>query len=392
MGITCRAAAKRRNEGVPDMACVRRVLIVGGGPSGMSLAICLRRENIDVDLIERDPHWQPVGAGLSLNAQSLKAFQRVGVLDQLQAAGHCHHGLELYDLSGRLLNRVVPPADPSGIPSGGGILRPVLHRILADETRGRGARVRLGVSVESLREESSGVLVRFTDGGEQHYDLVVGADGLHSQVRGLIFPEAAKPRFTGQGCWRAVLPRPSGVDGVRMYMDSEHKAGLNPVSHDEMYMFLLEHVPDNRRMPEEQWPALLAERLAPFGGIWHELRANLGSHSRINYRPLEMLLLPAPWYRGRALVIGDAAHATTPHMAYGCGLAVEDAVVLAEELSGASPDLEPALRRFMERRFERCKAVVEGSVRLGELEMAHASLEEHGKVSASVGRLISQPI
>jgi 2-polyprenyl-6-methoxyphenol hydroxylase-like FAD-dependent oxidoreductase len=347
---------------------------------------------MDVDLIDRDPQWQPVGAGLSLNAHSLKAFQRVGVLDRLQAAGHCHNSLELYDLSGRLLHRAVPPPDPSGIPSGGGILRPVLHRILADETRARGARVRLGVSVEWLRENRSGVLVRFSDGEESHYDLVVGADGLQSQVRGLIFPEAAKPRFTGQGCWRAVLPRPSGVDCVQMYMDTAHKAGLNPVSDAEMYMFLLEHVPDNRRMPEEQWPALLAERLAPFGGIWEELRTNLGPHSRINYRPLEMLLLPAPWYRGRVLVIGDAAHATTPHMAYGCGLAVEDAVVLAEELSGPSPALEPALRQFMERRFERCKAVVEGSVRLGEIEMVHGSLEEHGKVSASVGRLLSQPI
>jgi 2-polyprenyl-6-methoxyphenol hydroxylase-like FAD-dependent oxidoreductase len=373
------------------MACVQRVMIVGGGPSGMSLAICLCREGIEVDLIDRDPQGQPVGAGLSLNGQSLKAFQRVGVLDRLGAAGHFHNGLELYDLAGRVLHRAVPPPDASGVPSGGGILRPVLHRILAEEARAVGTRVRLGVSVESLREENSAVLVRSSDGEERRYDLVVGADGLYSQVRGLIFPDAPKPRFTGQGCWRAVFSRPPGLDCVQMYMDSAHKAGLNPVSHDEMYMFLLEHVPDNPRMPEEQWPALLAERLAPFGGIWEELRADLGSDSRVNYRPLEMLLLPAPWYRGRVLVIGDAAHATTPHMAYGCGLAVEDAVVLAEELSRGSA-VEPALQQFMERRFERCKAVVEGSVVLGELEMAHASIEEHSQVTALLSRVIAQPI
>jgi len=122
-------------------------------------------------------------------------------------------------------------------------------------------------------------------------------------------------------------------------------------------MFLLEQVPDNRRIPEEQWPALLA-----------------------------------PWYRGRVLVIGDAAHATTSHMVYGCELAVEDALVLAEELSGAPAAIEPALRRFMERRFECCKTVVEGSVQLGQIEMAQGSLEEHSKVTASVSRVISQPI
>src|SRR5581483_12339243 len=269
--------------------------------------------------------------------------------------------------------------------------RPVLHSILASATHSAGVRVRLGVAVASLHDEASAVLVRTTDNREQRYELVVGADGLHSQTRELVFPEAPKPRFTGQGCWRAVFPRPHGLDCVQMYMDTHHKAGLNPVSPDEMYMFLLEHVPDNRRMPEARWPELLAERLVPFGGIWRELRASLGTQSHINYRPLEALLVPAPWYRGRLVLIGDAAHATTPHAAYGCGLAVEDAIVLAEELERES-SLEVALSRFMQRRFERCRAVVEGSARLGELEMTHASLAEHQAASAALGRAIAQPI
>jgi 2-polyprenyl-6-methoxyphenol hydroxylase-like FAD-dependent oxidoreductase len=373
------------------MGTVHNVLIVGGGSSGMSLAICLRRIGIEVDLIDRDRDWRAIGAGLSLNGASLSAFKRLGVLERMGIEGHFHAGLELYDIDGKLLHRAVPPPDPSGLPMGGGILRPVLHRILAEGTQAAGARIRLGVAVSSLRDEGASVLVGTTDGEERRYGLVVGADGLHSQIRELVFPEAPRPRFTGQGCWRAVFPRPAGLDCVQMYMDTHHKAGLNPVSRDEMYMFLLEHVPDNRRMPEARWPELLAERLAPFGGIWRELRASLGTESRINYRPLEMLLLPAPWYRGRVVLIGDAAHATTPHAAYGCGLAVEDAIVLAEEL-GREPSLDAALSPFMQRRFERCRAVVEGSVRLGELEMAHASVGEHQAVSAALGRAIAQPI
>ncbi len=373
------------------MSSVRKALIVGGGPGGMSLAICLRRAGAAVDLIERDAQWRSIGAGLSLNSASLTAFKRIGVLEQLRAQGHLHSGLDLLDVTGRLLHRIAPPADPGGVPGAGGILRPVLHQILAATTRSLGTEVRLGVSVASLDDQSSRVLVRSTDGEERSYDLVVGADGLHSQMRRLVFPDAPQPRFTGQGCWRAVFDRPPDLDRVQMYMDSHHKAGLNPVSADEMYMFLLEHVPDNPRRPEGQWVQLLAERLAPFGGIWPRLRAGLSDRSRVNYRPLETLLLPEPWFKGRVVLIGDAAHATTPHAAYGCGLAVEDAIVLAEEVTREA-SLPEGLARFMQRRFERCRVVVEGSAKLGDLEMAHAPLSEHQAATAAIAQAIARPI
>jgi len=207
----------------------------------------------------------------------------------------------------------------------------------------------------------------------------------------MIFPNAPAPRFTGQGCWRAVFPRPPEFDCVAMYMDTHHKAGLNPVSEKEMYLFLLETVTGNQRMPEEQWPQLLAERMQPFGSPLAELRATLNEGARINYRPLETLLLPPPWFRDNVLLIGDAAHATTPHSAYGCGLEVEDAALLAELLEQEYP-LRQLLQRFMERRFERCRVVVEGSVKLGDLEMAHAPMAEHQAVNGLIARAIAQPI
>ena len=370
-----------------------RILIVGGGVAGMSLAIGLGRLNLHVDLIDRDPEWRALGTGLSLNGASLKAFKRVdtAVFERMRVEGHMHSGLALYTPAGMLIRKIDPPDDGSGVPLGAGILRPVLHQILADATRSSGTRVRLGVSVTSLVQQDDKVRVRCSDGEEASYDLVVGADGLHSQIRAIIFPEEPEPRFTGQGCWRAVFPRPPEVDSVAIYMDSYHKAGLNPVSHDQMYLFLLEAVPDKRRMPQDEWPRLLADRLQPFGGPLAALRATLNGGANINYRPLETILLPSPWYKGRVLLIGDAAHATTPHSAYGCGLAVEDGVVLAEVLGRGLP-LVQALDEFMERRFRRCKVVVEGSVKLGELEMAHASVAEHQAVSMEVGKVIAEPI
>jgi len=373
------------------MSDVREVLIVGGGVGGMSLAICLRRLGVRVDLIDSDTQWRAVGAGLSLNGATLRAFQKVGVLERMRTEGHMHSAFELHLPSGQLLQRIQPPDDGTAMPTGGGILRPVLHQILAEATRAAGTRVRLGVRLDTLQQQGARVRTVCTDGEEGTYDLVVGADGLHSQVRRMIFPGAPQPRFTGQGCWRAVFPRPPDFDCVAMYIDTHHKAGLNPVSDREMYLFLLETVAPNQRMPEEQWPRLLAERLQPFGSPLAELRATLDANARINYRPLETLLLPTPWFQGSTLLIGDAAHATTPHSAYGCGLAVEDAVILAElvEQGLAIPQL---LHNFMQRRYERCRVVVEGSVKLGDLEMAHAPATEHQAVTAMIGRAIAQPV
>ena len=158
-----------------------------------------------------------------------------------------------------------------------------------------------------------------------------------------------------------------------------------------MYLFLLQSVPDNRHMEESRWPELLASELDEFGGILARLRASLGPDSRINYRPLENLLLARPWHRGRVLLIGDAAHATTPHLAYGAGLAVEDGLVLGE-LAQTGVPLHQLFERFTERRFERCRMVVEGSTQLGELELRHAPVQEHRAVFAHVTEYLWQPI
>jgi len=159
------------------------------------------------------------------------------------------------------------------------------------------------------------------------------------------------------------------VDRAEMWLGGPVKLGFNPVSRDKMYAFILEHVPDNPWYePEEQLPHV-AELLRPYGGYVATIRENIGEGSLVNYRPLEWVMLPPPWHRGRVVLIGDAVHATTPHMASGAGMAVEDGLVLAEELArhGAVAD---ALAAFTHRRFERARMVVENSVQIGEIEMA----------------------
>jgi 2-polyprenyl-6-methoxyphenol hydroxylase-like FAD-dependent oxidoreductase len=262
---------------------------------------------------------------------------------------------------------------------------------LSEATRASGAEVQLGVSVAKIEQRGEEVSATLTDGTAFDADLVVGADGIHSRMRELLFPGTPKPMLTGQGCWRAVVQRPDDIDCAHVYVGGPVKAGVTPVSQQEMYLFLLQHVPDNPRMPEERFPALLAEQLRGFGGALGNIRDGLGSSSRINYRPLEKLLLPPPWHKGRAVLIGDAAHATTPHLASGAGLAVEDALVLADLLSSDLP-LGDALTQFTARRYDRCRMVVENSVRLGELEMARVAGEEQAALQRSSMLALNAPI
>ena len=351
------------------MANVHRVLIVGGGIAGMSLAIALSRKGIASEIVEADADWRIYGAGITITGPTLRAFDALGLLDRIVAEGFCYDITRICDADGRVIIPSRVSGRPLGerIPNGGGIMRPVLHGILSEATRACGAQVRLGVTVAAIGQNGQGISATLTDGSESTADLVAGADGIHSSVRALLFPDAPSPVLTGQGCWRAVLPRPPEIDGAHVFVGAV-KAGIVPVSQAEMYLFLLQHVPDNPRMPEERFPELLAVQLIGFGGTLGVIRAGLTPASRINYRPLEKLLLPQPWHRGRAILIGDAAHATTPHLASGAGLAVEDALVLADLLASDLP-LEHALRAFTARRYERCRMVVENSVRLGEMEM-----------------------
>jgi 2-polyprenyl-6-methoxyphenol hydroxylase-like FAD-dependent oxidoreductase len=174
-----------------------------------------------------------------------------------------------------------------------------------------------------------------------------------------------------------------------MFMGRQIKAGINPVSREEMYLFFLDKRAQPDHIEPEHWPAILREELAEFSGPVAEIRDSITPQSRIIYRPLFALLLARPWHRGRVILIGDAAHSTTPHLASGAGIAVEDALVLVEELERGG-DVEASFARFTERRFERCRVVVENSVRLGDIERTGGSPEEHERLMReSVGALLA---
>jgi 2-polyprenyl-6-methoxyphenol hydroxylase-like FAD-dependent oxidoreductase len=353
------------------MSAVDNVLIVGGGAAGLAAAIALSKRGIRVDVVEINQEIRPLGSGLTMNGVSLRALREIdeATLEQCVRDGAGHPALTFRAADGTLLHRM-PMRQAAGpeYPGGFGIMRPVLWGLLAEAAQSHGVKIRLQTTVAAVTQHPDAAEVELTDGSHARYDLVVGADGLHSRVRELAFPDAPAPFFTGQTVWRAVVPRPQDPDhDIAMYYGPRIKAGVNPVSDTHMYVFVVENTPEVTRPPRNRWPEMIRALLGEFGGVIAWSRERMTDPERIDRRPLHALLVPSPWYRGRVLLIGDAAHATTPHLAMGAGIAIEDAVVLGEELT-ASDDLAAALDSFMTRRFERCRLVVDNSLQLGEWE------------------------
>ncbi len=358
----------------------------------MSMAITLRKLGIEVDLIDLDPKWRVYGAGLTITGATLRAFKGLGILEAVMDQAYTGEGIQVCDVNGNPLHVVpTPPAVDCDTPGCGGIMRPVLHKILSEQTLGLQTNVRLGLTVDSIDHRPDGVHVRFTDGSDGRYDMLVGADGVNSRVRTLLFPDSPRPQYTGQCVWRIVAPRPASITRRHFYLGGPAKVGLTPVSDREMYMFYLETTERRHPLPDAQLPRELQRLMTGYGGILAELRERISLESQIVVRPLEGFLLPRPWQKGKAILIGDAAHPTTPQLASGAGMAVEDALVLAQEVARHAT-VEQAFERFMDRRYERCRLVVENSLEVGRREQARAPAGDQTRIVEQSLQVLAQPI
>ena len=370
-----------------------KVLVIGGGFAGMTAALQLSRQGFEVDLVEIDAGWRSYGAGISLHGSTLRVLRDLGLIDRFFEEGFVSDGVQMRGPDDAVLVTLpTPRVAGADIPGGGGIMRPALARIFSEAVRSSATRVRLGLTFTDIVQGEQGVRVSLSDGSSDTYDLVVGADGLYSAVRAKIFPEAPKPRFIGQSVWRAVLPRPEGIDTVAMWMGPKLKVGLNGVNQDQAYLFLTEDRPTNDFVPPEVLVETLRGLLERFPSpIIRRIASELSSEHQIIYRPLQQMLLPRPWFKGRVVLIGDAVHATTPHLAAGACIGIEDAMVLAEEL-GQGGDVGSALAAFEARRWERCRMVVENSGQLADIEIHGGSREAHAAIMQASMKTLAEAI
>lgn len=350
------------------MTAIRNALVVGGGIGGLTAAIALRQQGIDVDLIEIKPAMTVYGVGIIQPNNTLRALDRIGLARACIESGAAFPGWRIHDAAGNILMEAPSTSDAApAYPPNNGITRPRLHHILTDAAISAGAVIRFGTAVAHLEDDGAGVNVRFSN-DTGRYDFVVGCDGIYSALRKSLFGNAHEPQFTGQGVWRYNLPRPTNLEWGALYVGPNSKVGLVPLSPTLMYMLIVTPEHSNRRVEGARMDAEMRGLLTPYAGLIAELAPLITDATEVVYRPMESMLLPSPWMKGNVLLIGDAAHSTTPHLAQGAAMAIEDAVLLGE-LFGHDAPVPELLDEFMARRFARTKFVVESSHQIGAWEL-----------------------
>ena len=372
------------------MSLVKKVLIVGGGIGGQSAAIALAKDGVSVEIAERLEAYNVYGVGIIQQANALKALDKIGIADEAMKRGFPYGQVKMFTASGHAVGVAGPP--PMGkYPSHNGVSRRILHDVMYEEAIKCGVNYRMGITVKSIENNEHNVSVVFTDGTAGTYDILIAADGINSQVRKMIFGDY-KPEYMGLSVWRYAFKKHEDLDTGYIYYGKRSKIGFIPMSEDSMYMFLVSSEgADNPWIEKSAYISMLKDYLSEYPvKIAQDVIGQITEPDLVNYRPLEATHLPNPWYKNRVIIIGDAAHATVPQLGSGAALAIEDAVVLSEELK-SNASIEDTFKAFMKRRYDRCMMVVNASETLAAWEL----LEFQGKPlpeGAHPGKLIGQAV
>ena len=349
------------------MSAVSSVLVIGAGLAGTACAIRLAQAGVDVELVDKHLDVTALGSGITLQGNALRALAELGVWKQVDEYGYSYNslGLRAPDPNGTLVAELdeMRTGGPD-LPATAGMYRPDLARILMDRALEVGARVRLGVGPVSLAQDPDGVDVEFSDGSAGRYDLVIGADGVRSWTRKAIGIDL-QTTPTGMGIWRVFTQRPESVTRTDLYYGGpSYIAGYCPTGPDTLYAYVVEKAQDRSTTTPDQRLALIKDLASAYHGPWDEIRDSITDPATVNYTWFETHMLPAPWNRGRVVVIGDAAHVCPPTVAQGGAQALEDALVLTELLRDRDEVDEQLWQVFMDRRFDRAAEVIEASLKL----------------------------
>ncbi|MBD0418117.1 FAD-dependent oxidoreductase [Streptomyces sp. TRM S81-3] len=353
------------------MSTARTVLVIGGGAAGNAATVFLRRAGIAVDLIEAKDDWNATaGSGITLQGNALRVLRELGVWDQVKASGFGFGSVGITTPDGTVLH-VARDLRTGGddLPATVGMQRPRLQRILIDAVRDSGASVRLGTTAEILGQDADGVSVRFSDGSEGRYDLVVAADGLGSATRAAI-GIGDKPEPTGMAIWRVAAPRPAGVIRTDLaYGGPAYIAGYCPTGDTTLYAYVVEANRDRASIPPETYADEMRRLASAYGGHWPDITEHITDPAKVNYTWFDRLLVEGSWHRGRVVLAGDAAHCCPPTLAQGAALSLEDAWVLARLLTASDTWDDALFQAYYERRVARVRPVVEASVQIGRWQL-----------------------
>lgn len=337
-------------------------LIVGGGIGGLTLAAALKGRGIASEVIERAPAFAPVGAGIVLGLNAMKVLDRVGVGDAVRERGRAVAVARIAEAGGRTLSAIDFREMPADIGRPIAIHRAALHEALLTGVDRES--VRLDTTLKALRPSAGKVDAAFSDGRSDTYDAAIGADGIRSQVRQLVFGEAPL-RYSGYTCWRFVVHGEVAETDTWEIWGRGRRFGIVPIGKDTIYCFATLNAPrddaSKRDVALDDFKALYADFGGPVPGILAELKRA----DALIWNDLEEVRIPR-WTSGPVGLLGDAAHALTPNLGQGAAMAIEDAYVLARRLATADT-VERALAAYEAARRPRVEMIQQRSWRIGQI-------------------------
>lgn len=322
------------------------ILIVGAGIAGLATHRALAQKGFQARIVERDNFAGVGGAALFLPGNGVRALGELGLRDALMDISHPIAYQRFFDEEGRLLSEIDANAFWRDVAPCRSMKRSALWALLKQGVDDSVIRYRRIVDVKCDHYTSR---VTFEDGKTEEYDLVIGADGVNSTVRRTVFPDAASPVYAGNVCWRFIVPNICNIDEWTVMLGATNSLLAEPVSSSELYVYADISADDaHRKIYSPSTPLKpLFQNIA--GPLYPALA--LGAQAAVHYGELVSLRLDS-WCRNRVALVGDAAHAAPPSMAQGASMAVEDAIVLANELS-ETLCVDTGLLRYQTRRKQR---------------------------------------
>lgn len=339
-----------------------RVAIIGGGIGGLSAYHALRRFNINVTIFEQTDSFKPVGAGIGIGSNAMLALQKLGLAEDV-----IQNGMPLHKQ--RFLNKhfkVVNEIDFTLLKKKYGeetlaIERSQLHRALYEQVEM--SDLHFKKRLQALHNRKDGVELIFQDGSHENFDYCIGADGLHSVVRQQL-TDQTKLRYAGYTCWRGIT---KGIS-IEAHLSSEAWApfgrfGFAPLKNGDIYWFAcLNSIPNNPAY-KEMTKQDLAQHFSQYNDLVKEIIVQTEDESFLHHDLYDIKPLDQYVY-GRTMLLGDAAHATTPNMGQGAGQSIEDSEMLYEGLKrGLS--IDETFHFYERKRLKKANKVIRLSRQIG---------------------------
>ncbi|WP_295129196.1 FAD-dependent monooxygenase [uncultured Chitinophaga sp.] len=339
-----------------------KITILGGGIAGLTTAIALQKAGFNTEVFEAAPEIKAVGAGLGLAPNAIKAFQQLGIAEKVISLGAKWPFFSILNQQGKVIskNDSAVIGDKYGLDNFT-IHRAELHLALLSELDPKC--IFTGKRAIDITRTGKNIRLQFADGSYHNTACLIVADGINSVVRNRIVP-GAKLRYSGYTCWRAVIDNAGEAPlGATETWGAKGRVGIIPLSNNRIYWFAC----INAHADDAKYTAFKVEDIYfhfrhyhnPIPSILAQTKdAQLLHNDIYDLRPLKQFAY------GNVLLLGDAAHATTPNMGQGACQAIEDAVVLAEEMA-KHRNYEAAFPAFEKRRLQRTNDIIKQSRQVG---------------------------